>query len=464
MHVSFHGAARQVTGSCHLVECAGTRVLVDCGLFQGGRAIEEDNHDDFGFDPATIDFLLLTHAHLDHCGRIPLLVRRGFRGEIVTTAATRELVRIVLADAASLQEADARRRARHERRSGGREPQPLYTLDDAFHAMDYFGRAVSYDRPLALAEGITARFIDAGHMLGSAAIVLDLAEGTLRRRVVFSGDLGNPGRPLMRDPAPPPEADHVIIESTYGDRDHRPMDASVAELVDAIVQARAAGGNVIIPTFALERAQEILFTLGEAVRAGTLPRRLPVFLDSPMAISATELFRRHPECLNEAALERLRSGDLFDLPGLRMTRDTAESMAINRIEAGAVILAGSGMCTGGRVLHHLRHNLWRENASIVFVGFAAQGTPARRIVDGAKTVRLFGEDIRVRARIWTINGFSAHAGRTDLTRWLAHTGKPKSVVLVHGEPERGMTAFAEYLGERGHACREPQMHERIALD
>ncbi len=461
MHIAFHGAARQVTGSCHLVECAGTRLLVDCGLFQGGRAVEEENRDDFGFDPASIDFLLLTHAHLDHCGRIPLLVKRGFRGEIVCTAATRELARIVLADAASLQESEARQRAKYAHRNGDEPMQALYTLDDAFHAMDYFTRSVAYDRPFALGDGIRACYIDAGHMLGSASIVLDLDEHGRHCRVVFSGDIGNPGRPLLRAPTPPPTADHVVIESTYGDRDHRPMPDSVLELQEAIVEAIRRGGNVIIPTFALERAQEILFTLGEAVESGALPRSLPVFLDSPMAISATEIFQRYPECLGDDP--RLHDGDLFELPRLRLTRDTADSMAINRIEGGAVILAGAGMCTGGRVLHHLKHNLWRENAAVVFVGYAAEGTPARRIIDGAKTMRLFGVDVRVRAKIWTINGFSAHAGRSDLTAWLAHTGRPRSVFLVHGEPARGMDAFAEHLGAQGHACHRPRPHERIEL-
>ena len=462
MSVTFHGAARQVTGSCYLVECGGRRLLVDCGFFQGGRATEDANAADFGFDPASIDFLLLTHAHLDHCGRIPLLVKRGFRGEVICTAATRELARLVLSDAASLQEEEAR--SRNGRRRGGEGiAAPLYTLDDAFLAMDYFGRRAVYGERIELMPGVAARFIDAGHMLGSASIVIDLEDGGTRRTVLFSGDLGNPGRPLLRETEPPPAADYVIMETTYGDRDHRSMADSVAELYGAITETLDRGGNIVIPTFALERAQEILFYLAEAVHAGTLPRHLRIFLDSPMAISATEIFRRHPECLNESARKRLVEADLFDLPGLRFTRDAGESMAINAIEGGAVILAGSGMCTGGRVRHHLKHNLWRKEAGVIFVGYAVEGTPARRIIDGAGSVRLFGEEISVRAKIWTINGFSAHAGQRDLLGWAARAGHPRKVLLAHGEPDRGMSALAQRFGAQGIESHMPALHERVVF-
>jgi len=465
MSLTCHGAARQVTGSCHLLECAGRRVLIDCGLFQGNESVERGNAGTFGFDPASIDFLLLTHAHLDHCGRIPLLVKRGFRGEIIATAATCELARLVLSDAASLQEEDARLRSRRLRRGGVADALPLYTLEDAFRAMDFFGRRAEYRVDIDLAPGLRARFIDAGHMLGSASIVVEAGKGASRRRIVFSGDIGNPGRPLLRDADPPPPADHVVMEATYGDRDHRSVTASVDELIGAVADTLDRGGNVVIPTFALERAQEILFHLADAMHEGKLPRHLPVFLDSPMAISATEIFRRHPDCLADPARARLAGGgDLFALPGMRFTRDVSDSMAINRIDGGAVILAGSGMCTGGRVRHHLKHNLWRKEAGIVFVGYAVEGTPARRIIDGADHVKLFGEDIGVRAKIWTINGFSAHAGQRDLLGWLGHVGTPRKVLLVHGEPARGMSALAARLAERGVSCETPAPGERIALD
>lgn len=456
-----HGAAREVTGSCHLLECAGRRVLVDCGLFQGSDAVERENAAEFGFDPASIDYLLLTHAHLDHCGRIPLLARRGFRGEIIATAPTRELARLVLTDAASLQEEEAkshasRRAWRHARAA------PLYTLQDAFHAMEFFGRRARYEEPIDLAPGLRVRFFDAGHMLGSASIAIEVGT-TRRKRIVFSGDIGNPDRPLLRRTTPPPHADAIVMEATYGDRDHRAMDASVAELVEAVAERIESGGNVVIPTFALERAQEIVFHLAEAMRTGALPRHLPIFLDSPMAISATEIFARYPEFLGDVARARVANGDdLFAAPTLRFTREVADSLALNRIRGGAVVLAGSGMCTGGRVRHHLRHNLWRANAGIVFVGYAAEGTLARRIIDGAQTVTLFGEEVRVRAKIWTINGFSAHAGKTDLLEWL-RAASPGRTLLVHGEPDRGLGAFASLAHEHGIATETPERGARIAI-
>ncbi|HTQ76986.1 MAG TPA: MBL fold metallo-hydrolase [Burkholderiales bacterium] len=446
MKLSFHGADRGVTGSCHLLECAGRRVLVDCGLFQGGRELEEENAEPFGFDPAAIDAVLLTHAHLDHCGRLPLLAKRGFRGEIVTTAPTRELARLVMLDAAHLQEEEARRRERWAARRGKEAGAigPLYTVLDALNVQDAFGRVAAYGEPLAIAPGIRATFLDAGHILGSASVVLDLEEGGRKRRVLFSGDLGNSGRPLLRDPAIPPQADAVVMETTYGDRLHRPFAPSVEELYQAVADTFERGGNAIIPTFALERAQELLYYLRAGIEQRRLPRAIQVFLDSPMAISATEIFGRHPAFYGARTRELFREGrDPFRLPGLHFTRETADSMSINRIVAGAVIMAGSGMCTGGRVRHHLRHNLAREHCSVVFVGFAAQGTLARRIIDGAKSVRIFGEEVAVRARIHTINGFSAHADRDELLAWHGHTRAPRTF-LVHGD-EPAMQAFAQRL-------------------
>lgn len=436
MKTSFHGADRGVTGSCHLVECAGKRVLIDCGLYQGGHELNEGNAAPFGFDAGAIDYVLLTHAHLDHCGRLPLLVKRGFRGEIITTAATRELARVVMLDAAHLQEEEANWQARKTARHGSAEvPQPLYTTLDALNTLDCFGRTAAYDKPMELAPGLRATFLDAGHILGSASIYLQLEEDGRSRSVAFSGDLGNSGRPLLRDPVPPPRVDAVVMETTYGDRLHKSLQSSVEELYQAIEDTFRRGGNVIIPTFALERAQELLYYLREGVEGGCLSKSMQVFLDSPMAISATEIFRRHPECFDPEAFAKFRHGrDPFMLPGLHFTRETADSMDLNRISSGAVILAGSGMATGGRVRHHLKHNLWRQNSSVIFVGFAAKGTLARQIIDGAKTVHLFGEEIPVRARIHTINGFSAHADRDELLAWHHRVGAPRTF-LVHGEEE-----------------------------
>lgn len=455
MRLSFHGAARQVTGSCHLVNCAGRRILIDCGLYQGGRDVEDENAKAFGFDPREIDVLLLTHAHLDHCGRIPLLVKRGFRGEIICTAATRELARLVMLDAAHLQEEEARRKEswskkrsrKHHSKPGQNEVEeaPLYTIADAERCDEFFGPTADYEKAIAVAPGIVATFYDAGHILGSASILLELEEDGHKRRVLFSGDIGNSGRPVVRDPVVPRNVDVVIMETTYGDRDHRSVEASVEEFYQAVAEALDQGGNVIIPTFALERTQEILYYLRQGVHEKRLPAHLQVFLDSPMAISATDIFRQHPECYDVEAAQLFRRGrDPFSLPGLHFVREATESMALSRITSGALIMAGSGMCTGGRVRHHLKNNLSRSNCGVIFVGFAAEGTLARIIIDGAASVRLFGEQVPVKARIYTINGFSAHAGQRELLAWHAQTGQPRTTFLVHGE-ESAMQTFAHRL-------------------
>jgi metallo-beta-lactamase family protein len=444
MRLSFHGADRNVTGSCHMLEADGLTILVDCGLYQGGRELDEENAEGFGFDPAAIDILLLTHAHLDHCGRIPLLVDRGFTGEIIATAATHELTRVVLLDSAHLQEEEAERHARHAHRHGEAPPEPLYTTLSALNAMGRFGRTAVYGEPINLTDRLSATFYDAGHILGSASIRIEL-KGDKPRSVIFSGDLGSNGHPILRDPKLPPAADAVVMETTYGDRLHKAPVPSVEELYEAITDTMGRGGNVIIPTFALERAQEILYFLREGIENGRLPRGLPVFLDSPMAISATEIFRHHPECYDAEAKELFAEGkDPFALPSIHFTRQTEESRALNRLAGGAVILAGSGMCTGGRVRHHLKHNLWRKDSSVVFVGYAARGTLARILVDGVKQVKLFGEKIPVNARLYTINGFSAHADRDELLAWHRKL-KPARTILVHGD-EEAMKSFAGLIG------------------
>ena len=388
MRLSFHGADRDVTGSCHLVECAGRRFLIDCGLYQGSREIAEENAGDFGFDPAGIDFVLLTHAHLDHCGRLPLLTKRGFRGEIIATTATRELARLVMLDAAHLQE-EAHSNSHRPRHGAGNKPaEPLYTVADALKCLESFKRSARYGEPIDLAQGIRATFVDAGHILGSASILLELTEAGRTLRLLFSGDLGNGTDPLLLTPAPPPRADVVVIETTYGDRLHKPMDASIDELYSAISDTLGRGGNVIIPTFALERAQELLFVLNQGIEKNRLMPSMQVFLDSPMAISATEIFARHLDDLQPEAARLFRKGrDPLALPGLHFTRERAESVALNNVHGGAIIMAGSGMATGGRVRHHLKHNISRAECSVIFVGFAAKGTLARQIIDGQNPVQ-----------------------------------------------------------------------------
>ena len=462
MRLSFHGADRDVTGSCHLLECVGRHILIDCGMLQGSRELAEENAEPFGFDPAAIDFVLLTHAHLDHCGRLPLLVKRGFRGEVIATSATRELVRLVLMDAAHLQEEEARHASRQRRRHGDdTAPEPLYSLLDAMSTLDQFGRAAEYNAPIELAPGLRAMFFDAGHILGSASILVEAVENGESRSILFSGDIGNAGRPLLRAPATPAQAEIVVMESTYGDRLHRAMTASIDELYGAIGDTFGRGGNVIVPTFALERAQEILYFLHRGIETSKVQAAVQVFLDSPMAISATEIFQHHPECLEPAVAQLFQDGrDPFHLPNLHLTRETADSIAINRVSGGAIIMAGAGMCTGGRVRHHLRHNLWRKESSVIFVGFAAVGTLARQIIDGARSVNLFGEDIPVRARIHTINGFSAHADQQELIDWHRKIAGNKVTFIVHGEPP-AMESLASRLSSP--RVEMPRLHQAFDL-
>lgn len=456
MKLSFHGADRSVTGSCHLVEYAGKRILIDCGLRQGSRELDAENAEPFGFDAAGIDYVLLTHAHLDHCGRLPLLAKRGFRGEIITTSASRELARLVMLDAAHMQEEEARFRSRKVGGDGASRAsiEPLYSTLDALNCLDFFGRTANYAQAIEVAAGARATFIDAGHILGSASIFVELEEQGHQTSVLFSGDLGSASRVLLRSPAKPPHAENVVMETTYGDRLHKQLGPSIDEFYQAITETFKRGGNVIIPTFALERAQELLYFLSQGVTQGRLAQSTQVYLDSPMAISATEIFRRHPEGF-EAATAKLfeAGGDPFGLPGLHFSRETAESVAINNIRGGAIIMAGSGMATGGRVRHHLQHNLGREDSSVVFVGYAAVGTLARQIIDGAKQVNILGEDIRIKARIYTINGFSAHADQAELLAWQKQTGARRTF-LVHGE-EDIMSQFAANLVDTRVEMPEP---------
>ena len=463
MKLEFHGADQNVTGSCHLFETGGKKILIDCGLYQGGRDMDEENAEPFGFDPASIDYLLLTHAHLDHCGRIPLLVKQGFSGEIITTGASSELARVVLLDSAHLQEDEARYKSKKASRHGNKnEIEPLYNKLDVLNCFDFFGRKATYNQAIEISGGIQATFIDAGHILGSAAIVLAVEHKGMQRKILFSGDLGYNGRAIIKDPTPPPQADIVVMETTYGDRLHKSLEPTLAEFYLAINKTIAKGGNIIIPSFALERAQELLYYLREGIENGQLPSYLPVFLDSPMAISATQIYQRHPECFDQETCKVFASGqDPFMLPGLHFTRETTDSMAINNVAGGAVIIAGSGMCTGGRIKHHLKHNLWGRNNTIIFVGFAAYGTLARQIVDGAKTVNIFGEEIPVNANIFTLGGFSAHADQSELLAWHQQTGQPKITFLVHGDKDV-MPVFARKL--QNTRVEIPELHQHYNLD
>lgn len=462
MKISFHGAAQDVTGSCHLVEAAGRRILVDCGLFQGSQSLRDDNKVPFGFNERDIDCVLLTHAHLDHCGRLPLLVKRGFRREIIATQATAELARLVLLDSANLQEEDAKAHNRRDEKAHRHAPEveSLYTIIDATDCLARFGRYATYGNTMEVCPGVRATFYNAGHILGSSSILLDIQENNQVRSILFSGDIGSGTHQVLRGPDVPSAADVVVMETTYGGRPHRPFEDSLTEFYDAVGAALGRGGNVVIPTFALERAQELLFFLRQGVEQNRLPPSLQIYLDSPMAISATQIFERHRDDFAPAVQELFQKGqDPFNLPGLHFTRDKADSIAINQVKGGAIIMAGSGMATGGRIRHHLAHNLPRAEASIIFVGYAAVGTPARRVIDGAKEVNFFGEEIPVRAQIHTINGFSAHADQNELLAWQNRIANKRLVALVHGEQD-AMKAFAEKLTGK---VVMPKRNEKITL-
>ena len=434
MDISFHGATGEVTGSCLLVTVGGKQLLLDCGLIQGSAAEEARNRRAFPFNPQAIDTVVLSHAHLDHSGRLPLLVKGGFRGPIYTHRATRDLSRIMLLDAAALAERDAVIETRKRQRQARTAVEPLYTRAEAEAAVRQF-RALDYDSEQDILPGVRLRLRDAGHILGSAIVELWLTEGTTTRKLVFSGDLGHRGAPILRNPATVREADLVILESTYGDRNHRSWNATWQELGEVFRAATHHAGNILIPAFAIGRTQELLYVFKQHWREWGLDR-WTVFLDSPMAIAATEVYAHHANLFNDKDKDRRRrDGDLFALPNLHFSRTSSQSMAINRIQSGAVIIAGSGMCNGGRIRHHLKHNVWREQCHVIFTGFQARGTLGRQLVDGAPRVRLWGESVRVAAQLHTIGGLSAHADQEGLLAWYRGFGQPlPPVALVHGEP------------------------------
>lgn len=465
MNIHFLGATRQVTASRFAVEAGGVTVLVDCGMFQE-RPFLERNWEPFPIPPDSIQTVLLTHAHLDHCGFIPRLVRDGFAGRILATPATIELARIVLLDSAHIQEEDAAyKKKRHikEGRKGPFPEVPLYTVQDAAASFDRF-EPVEYLEPVRLNSSITARFHDAGHILGSSMITLDLREKACRRSVLFSGDIGQWSKPIVHDPTIFAAADYVLMETTYADRDHEDPGPIEDLLAGVLAEASLRGGNVLIPVFALERAQEILYYIACLVRDGRI-RRVPVFLDSPMAIDATEVFIRYPGLLDpDARAFLLTSGSKpFDFPGLRYTRTVEESKAINDSKDPCIILAGSGMCNAGRIKHHLVHDIGRPECTVLFVGYQAAGTLGRQILDGRKEVRILGQTLEVKARITQIHGFSGHAGRSGLLRWLdAFDKRPRGLFLTHGEEEAALN-LAEELRGKGWTVEVPEYLESFEL-
>jgi len=464
--LAFLGAAQNVTGSCFRLSTNGLNVLVDCGLYQE-RELRARNWDPFPVSPGELDAVLLTHAHVDHCGLLPKLVREGFRGRIYCTAATAEIANIALMDSAKLQEEDAEFKRRRHEREGRRGPYPevpLYTTGDAAACLTLC-TPVDYEEPVDLGKGVSATFYDAGHIFGSAMIKIEVSQNGERRTLIFSGDVGRWGKPILRDPTLFTQADYVLVESTYGDRLHPNSGAIVDQLAEVINLTVKAGGNVVVPSFAIERSQEVLYHLNELLAEDRIPH-LMVFVDSPMAVNVTKVFRDHPDLFDKEMAEAVRVGrSPFDFPGLTMVRSVDESKAINHITGSTMIIAGSGMCTGGRIKHHLVANISKPESTVLFVGYQAVGTLGRHIVDGAREVRILGQRYPVRARVAQIHGFSAHADRDELLRWLSGLKKPpRHLFVVHGEAEAAFD-FADFVREKtGWQVSVPGYRDEVVLD
>lgn len=461
MEVTPLGAAGgEVTGSCYLVTTSRARLMLDCGMFQGNSHAAERNAAPL---PTNLTAVALTHAHLDHTGRLPLLTKAGFRGTIFATPATIEMTGLILRDAARIQTQDAERQNRKHERAGEAPVVPLYTVSDVEETLRLL-RPVPYGQPVSVAPGIDATFLEAGHMLGSAGIQLAIEDQGVRRKIVFSGDLGPRSAPILREFERFAEANLVFLESTYGDRDHQTIEKTVNEFYGIVDDAVARGGKILVPTFAVGRAQLLTTLLAAAFREKRF-RRFPVYLDSPMAIEASQIYSRHGELFDEDMVRFLRTGQLaHDLSSLHMTASPDESRAINATPGPCMILAGSGMCTAGRILHHLRHNLWSPQTHVVIVGYQAPGSLGRQLIDGASRVHIFGEPVAVRAKVHTLGGFSAHAGQTDLLTWFSTLapGRPR-VALTHGEDgPRG--ALADKIAQQ-HGLRPllPALGEAIAV-
>jgi metallo-beta-lactamase family protein len=464
--LSFLGAARTVTGSRFLLETSAARVLVDCGLCQE-RELQSRNWEPFPVPADRLDAVLLTHAHLDHCGLLPRLAKEGFRGRVYGTGPTGEIAKIVMLDSARLQAEDVEHKQRRHQKEGRQGPHPLaplYSEADAEAAAARF-IAVELGRTVDVAEGIQAEFHEAGHILGSASIRVRVGAGGQARRVLFSGDIGRWGTPILNDPAPCDGADYVVMESTYGDSLHGRESGIADELARVINETTAAGGNVVIPSFAIERSQEVLYHLNRLLGENRIPHVL-TFLDSPMAVKVTGVFTKWTRFHDADMAALTRQGrSPFDLPGLVMTASVDESKAINRVRGTAIIIAGAGMCTGGRIKHHLVRNITRRESRILFVGYQAAGTLGRQILDGAPRVRIFGEELPVRARIERITGFSAHADRDELLRWAsAQTTAPRRAFVVHGEPEVAEHFRATLAKDRGWQAQVPGPGDRVTLE
>jgi metallo-beta-lactamase family protein len=459
MKLKFLGGVRTVTGSCFHIECNDLKILVDSGLYQGEGA-DEVNRSRFDFEPEEIDYIFITHAHLDHSGMLPRIVKEGFKGKIITTAATRDLLEFMLYDSAHIQESDAAWNNRRAVRAGRPEIQPLYTINDVWDVLPLF-EVKTYEKKEHLGNGIKYRFLDAGHILGSGTLEMWFQDGEREKKIVFSGDIGKKGNPIIQNPDNPVEADFVIMESTYGNRLHKPLKESIDELVEAIKTTFKKRGSVYIPAFAVGRTQDLLYILNNLAKEKRLPG-IHVYLDSPLAEDVTKVYLAHPECYDEEARKFFEHGEFDNAIKLHFVKDVRESIELNRIKSGILVIAGSGMCEGGRIKHHFKHNLWRPECCIIFVGFQGKGTLGRKIVDGAKFVNILGEEIAVRASVFTINGFSAHADQAELLQWLKCFKNSPEVFIVHGEEETALSfgdLVAEKYGFKTHIPEKGGMYE-----
>ncbi|PKG85165.1 MBL fold metallo-hydrolase [Colwellia sp. 75C3] len=443
MNIKFFGATREVTGSCYLVQVNNKNILLECGMLQGSHENVRHNHDAFPFDVAELDAVIVSHAHLDHTGRLPMLMKEGFHGAIYTHNATVDLCEIMLVDSGYIHEKEARWENKKRERKGLTLIEPLYTTAEAETTLQYF-KGLAYDEELEICQGVKLTLRDAGHIIGSAIVELTLTENGVSKKVVFSGDLGHKNAPILRDPFEVKYADLVIMESTYGDRLHRSWEDTWQEMGEIIANAKSGKGNILIPAFTVGRTQELLYEFKQHFDEWQLDD-WQIFLDSPMGIKATNVYAKHSEVYDKQAIDVNQQNDgLFDLPNLHMSETTEYSMKINQINSGAIIIAGSGMCTGGRIKHHFKHNIWRENTHVLIVGFQARGTLGRSLVDGCKNIKLWGEKIQVNAKVHTIGGFSAHADQQGLLDWYQRFENKPPVVLVHGE-EDAMEILAQKL-------------------
>lgn len=440
MKIKFCGASSGVTGSCHLLTTENHKVLLDCGQFQGGKAQEALNYEPFPFEPSEIECVILSHAHIDHCGRIPLLVKRGFTGKIYCTDATADLLDVMLKDSGFIHEKDAEWKTKRAARAGKPAVEPLYTYNDAVAALEYV-EPILYDQQIQINDHMKIVFNDAGHILGSAVTELWVEEDGKESKIVFSGDLGMMDRPILRDPTIIKKADYVIMETTYGNRNHPANSTSIQSLLDIVLKTARRGGTVVIPSFAVGRTQELIYEFNKFYEEHSEYKaemdKLMVYVDSPMATTATEVFRKNAQVFDEETKDYILRGDNpLDFKNLKFTRSTAESQALNMDRSPKVIISASGMCEAGRIRHHLKHNLWDARSSVIFVGYQAEGTLGKMLVGGAKDVVLFGEEVHVNAEIYNLEGFSGHADQNGLFAWAAgFQQKPKQIFLVHGEED-----------------------------